>query len=139
MNSAPMVLQDRTISMQRPRRALLYGLAIWLVWTTLVITAFQMLPADIATSALFVSMKVVTLAALVLALAVHYLRKVTASSLREGLLIGLSWTATIIALDLSHYLMAPFDIGNYFITVAPSYIVVPITTTLVMGYLKRRS
>jgi hypothetical protein len=139
MSSANMVL-GRSSYLQLPLRALLYGLAVWFIWTTLVITAFELLPEEIATSALFVSMKVVSLAALVLAVAVLYLRRVAESTLREGLVVGLGWTVLFIASDLIHYsLMHSIDVGNYFLTVVPSYIVMPVTTTLVMGYLKPKS
>lgn len=48
----------------------------------------------------------------------------------------------MIALDLAHSVVMPGmvpDIGAHFATVVPSYVVVPIITTLAMGYLERRS
>jgi antibiotic biosynthesis monooxygenase (ABM) superfamily enzyme len=48
----------------------------------------------------------------------------------------------MIALDLAHSVlmrgMVP-DIGAHLAVVAPTYVVVPIITTLTMGYLERRS
>jgi hypothetical protein len=129
--------RDRTAPVRRPGRALAYGVAIWFIWTTLVIVAFERLPAEFGASALFVSMKVIVLVTLVLAFAVHYLRKVTESTVAEGLLVGVGWTVILVALDLAHYLMAPFDVVRYLTTVAPPYVVVPVTTTLVMGFLER--
>ncbi len=129
--------------MQSPIRALLYGIAIWFVWVSLVVTSAQILPTGISGSPLFVSMQMVALAALVLASTILYLRKVGEGSFGEGLLVGLSWVVIMIALDLAHSVvmpeMVPLSIGAYFATVVPSYVVVPIITTLTMGYLERRS
>jgi hypothetical protein len=66
-------------------------------------------------------MQTVALAALVLGSTVLYLRKVGEGSFREGFLVGLSWVVVMIALDLVHS------------------VVMPIITTLTMGYLERRS
>jgi hypothetical protein len=54
--------------MQSPIRALLYGIAIWFVGVSLVVASAQILPTGISGSALFVSMQMVALAALVLTL-----------------------------------------------------------------------
>ena len=48
----------------------------------------------------------------------------------------------MIALDLAHSVVMPEmvpDIGAYLVAVAPSYVVMPIITTLTMDYLERRS
>ena len=127
--------------MQSPIRALLYGIAIWFVWASLVMVSAQVLPADISGSPLFVSMQIVTLAALVLGSTILYLRKVGEGSFGEGLLVGLSWVVVIIAIDLAHSVVMPDmvpDIGAHFATVVPSYVIMPIITTLAMGYLERR-
>ena len=129
--------------MQSPIRVLLYGIAIWLVWVSLVVTAAQALPAGIVGSPLFVSMQMVALAALVLGSTILYLRKVGDGTFKEGLLVGLIWVVIMIALDLAHSVvmpeMVPPGIGAYFATVVPSYGVVPIITTPTIGYLERRS
>ena len=128
--------------MQSPIRALLYGIAIWFVWVSLIVASAQILPTGISGSALFVSMQTVAVAALVLGSTVLYLRKVGEGSFGEGFLVGLSWVVVMIALDLAHSVVMPDmvpDIGTHFITVVPSYVVIPIITTLTMGYLERRS
>ena len=127
--------------MQSPIRALLYGIAIWFVWASLVVVSAQVLPADISGSPLFVSMQIVALAALVLGSTILYLRKVGEGSFGEGLLVGLSWVVVMIAIDLAHSVVMPDmvpDIGAHFATVVPSYVIMPIITTLAMGYLERR-
>jgi hypothetical protein len=128
--------------MQSPIRALLYEIAIWFVWVSLVVASAQILPTGISGSALFVSMQTVALAALVLGSAVLYLRKVREGSFGEGFLVGLSWVVVMIALDLAHSVVMPEmvpDMGAYLIAVAPPYVVAPIITTLTMSYLERRS
>ena len=127
--------------MQSPIRALLYGIAIWFVWASLVVVSAQVLPADISGSPLFVSMQIVALAALVLGSTILYLRKVGEGSFGEGLLVGMSWVVVMIAIDLAHSVVMPDmvpDIGAHFATVVPSYVIMPIITTLAMGYLERR-
>jgi hypothetical protein len=128
--------------MQSPIRALLYGIAIWFVWVSLIVVSAQLLPTEIVGSALFVSMQTVALAALVLGFTILYLRKVGESSIVEGLLVGLSWVVVMIAIDLAHSVVMPHmvpDIGAHFATVVPSYVIMPIITVLTMGYLERRS
>lgn len=75
--------------MQSPIRVLLYGIAIWFVWVSLVVTAAQVLPAGIVGSPLFVSMQTVALATLVLGSTILYLSKVGEGSFKEGFLVGL--------------------------------------------------
>ena len=127
--------------MQMPIRALLYGIAIWFVWVSLTVASAQLLPARIVGSALFVSMQMIALAMLVLGFTVLYLRKVGKGSFGEGLLVGLSWVVIMVALDLAHSLVMPEmvpDIGAHLATVVPSYVVMPIITTLTIGYLDLR-
>jgi len=130
------------MNMQSPIRTLLYGIAIWFVWVSLVVFSAEILPTEISGSPLFVSMQMVALAALVLGSTILYLRKVGKGSVGEGLLVGLSWVVVMIALDLAHSVVMPEmvpDFGAHFATVVPSYVVVPIITTLTMGYLERKS
>ena len=70
--------------MQSPIRALLYGIAIWFVWVSLIGASAQILPTGISGSALFVSMQTVALAALVLGSTVLYLRKVGRARSEKG-------------------------------------------------------
>ncbi len=128
--------------MQAPIRILLYGIAIWFVWVSLVVASAQILPTGISGSALFVSMQTLALAALVLGSTILYLRKVGEGSAGEGLLVGLAWAVVMVALDFAHSVVMPEmvpDFGAYFAAVAPSYVIMPIITTLTMGSLERRS
>ena len=128
--------------MQSPIRVLLYGIAIWFVWVSIIAASAEILPTGIVGSPLFVSMQMVALAALVLGSTILYLRKVGDGTFKEGLLVGLGWVIVMIALDLAHSVVMPEmvpDLGAHFATVVPTYVVVPIITTLTMGNLERRS
>jgi hypothetical protein len=133
----------RYADMQSPIRALLYGIAVWFVWVSMVAASAQILPPEISGSPLFVTLQMVALATLVLGSTILYLRKVGDGTFEEGLLVGLSWVIIMIGLDLAHAVvmpeMVPPSIGAYFATAAPSYVVVPIITTLTIGYLEWRS
>ena len=130
--------------MQSPIRALLYGIAIWFVWVTLVVFSAQLLPTEIGGSALFVSMQMVVLAALVLGFTILYLRKVGDGSFKEGLLVGLDWVVVMIAIDLAHSVLMPGmvpDIGAHdgaLLTINFAFlmwvVLVPFSTSMVMEY-----
>lgn len=120
-------------------RTLLYGIGIWFIWVSLVVAAFEALPSEFTSTATFVSMKMVTLVIFVLAFTVLYMRKVRVSSLLEGLLVGLGWTAIVVALDLAHYFMVPFNITQYFIMTVPTYIVIPAMTMVIMSFFQQKS
>jgi hypothetical protein len=127
--------------MQSPLRVLLYGVAIWSIWVSLIVASAEILPTRISGSALFVSMQMVALAALVLAFTILYLRRRGEGSFKEGVLVGLGLVLVMIALDFAHSFVMPEmvpDIGAHFATVVPSYVVMPIITTLTMGFLKPR-
>lgn len=123
--------------LQSPKRALLYGLG---VWVGLVIVSLVLLPAEGKHEALYESIKLSTLVGITLALTIWYLREVAASSPGEGLLIGVIWAAIVTALDLALYFVGAFNIGlgEYFTDVASSYLAIPIITTLAMAFLQRK-
>ena len=124
---------------QRPVRAVGSGAGVWLIWVTVVVLAFELLPTDTGSSAVFVAMTWVALAILVAATATAYLRRVSMSSAREGLLIGLLWVASFIILDLVHYaLMHPALLDGYWSQSVPPYLVVPALTTVLLGGLRAR-
>lgn len=110
-------------------RVLLYGLAIWLVWASVVITVAEAFPAA-TTSPLFASTKVSLVVVLVLVAMRAYRRRVDVSSTAHAVLVGTAWAIVMIALDLSHYAMVPFDVGYYLAHYAPAYLVVPVLTAL---------
>ena len=85
------------------------------------------------------SLKSLGLVAATIAFTILYLRKVTAGSFGDGLGVGIVWTVVVVALDLVLYLLGAFNIGlgEYFTDVASAYLVIPVVTVLIMGYLRR--
>jgi hypothetical protein len=110
---------------------LLYGVGIWLLWTSVVIAAAEVLPASATGSPLFASSKVSLVLVLVVVAALRLPRRVAISRAWEAAAVGVVWAFAMIAMDLGHALMEPYDIGQYLIHYAPAYLVVPVLTTLV--------
>ncbi|MEU8007578.1 hypothetical protein AB0B66_41015 [Catellatospora sp. NPDC049111] len=115
-------------------RVLGYGLAVWL---GMVGISLILLPAEGKHEALYESIKLTTMVALVLGFAIRYLRKRPMAAGPEGVLVGLVWAAVTTAGDLGLYLGGAFNIGLdvYFSDVASSYSVMPVITGLAVGLL----
>ncbi|GAA1417453.1 hypothetical protein GCM10009662_69510 [Catellatospora coxensis] len=111
-----------------------YGLAVWL---GMVGISLILLPAEGKHEALYESVKLTTMVALVLGLAIRYLRRRPMATGSEGVLVGLVWAAVTTAGDLGLYLGGAFNIGLdvYFTDVASSYSVMPVITGLAIGLL----
>ncbi|MEU7820442.1 hypothetical protein [Catellatospora sp. NPDC049133] len=118
----------------RSSRVLGYGLAVWL---GMVGISLILLPAEGKHEALYESIKLTTMVALVLGFAIRYLRKRPTAAGPEGVLVGLVWAAVTTAGDLGLYLGGAFNIGLdvYFSDVASSYAVMPVITGLAVGLL----
>ena len=133
--------------MVRLRRALPYGAGIWVC---LVVVSLVLLPLEDASEAVHESLKSCALVAIVLAFTVRRLsrpdpadRPVPADrppGMVDGLVTGLVWAAVAVLLDLGLFLLGAFNIGlgAYFADVASSYLVIPVTTAIVAGYLTPR-
>ena len=124
--------------MQRPLRVIAYGFAIWWIWFGL-IGAAQLLPDSITSTPSFASARLLALVVLVILFAVDYLRRIGQSSVREGLVVGVTWAALLVANDLGHFLfMGPTDLGLYLTAFAPLYAWIPVVTIVVFGRLTGR-
>ena len=124
--------------MNRPIRAIVYGFLIWWLWFAFVGLA-QVLPDTVRSHPSFVTLRLLVLVLLVVAFAVDYLRRVGRSSAAEGVAVGVTWMALLIANDIGHFLsMEPVDIGQYLAVSAPLYLFVPIITVTVFGRLMTR-
>ncbi|MCI0688592.1 MAG: hypothetical protein L0Y54_15340 [Sporichthyaceae bacterium] len=123
--------------MQSPKRVIRYGLGVWL---GLVAISLILLPAEGKNEALYESIKLSVLVAVTLGFAIRYLGQHPDSGLREGVLVGFTWAAVSIALDLALFVAGAFNIGlaEYFSDVASSYAVMPIVAAALLGYLRRR-
>ncbi|WP_155373576.1 hypothetical protein [Catellatospora vulcania] len=118
----------------RSSRVLGYGLGVWL---GMVGISLILLPAEGKHEALYESVKLTTMVALVLGFAIRYLRRRPEAAGPEGVLVGLVWAAVTTAGDLGLYLGGAFNIGLdvYFTDVASSYSVMPVITGLAIGLL----
>lgn len=118
----------------RSSRVLGYGLGVWL---GMVGISLILLPAEGKHEALYESVKLTTMVALVLGFAIRYLRRRPEAGGPEGVLVGLLWAAVTTAGDLGLYLGGAFNIGLdvYFTDVASSYSVMPVITGLALGFL----
>ena len=124
--------------MNRPIRAIVCGFLIWWLWFAFVGLA-QFLPDDVRAHPSFAMTRLLVLVLLVVAFAVDYLRRVERSSVAEGVAVGLTWAALMVANDIGHFLaMEPVDIDQYVLVSAPLYVFIPIITALVFGRLMSR-
>lgn len=125
--------------MQRPIRAIAYGFLIWWIWFGFIGLA-QLLPDAIRSAPSFPSVRLLVLVLLVVCFAVDYLRRVGRGSAAEGIVVGLVWAVLLVANDVGHFvLMAPVDLGQYFLVFAPLYLWIPVATTVVFGGLAART
>lgn len=124
--------------MQSIKHVILYPIIGWTIWMVLVMGMYALLPNDMKLSAFPVSMQTALSAAFVVLFTVLYLRKIKEGSVREGFLVGITATAIVIVFDVVHNLMMSVDLGKYFATTVPAYFIIPFTTTLVIGYLKKK-
>jgi uncharacterized membrane protein AbrB (regulator of aidB expression) len=109
------------------RKALLLGLVVWLVPFAV---AFCIFPLKASWRSLFESIMPVTLAAVVVACAVFYFRRVPTPSLREGFILGLLWMAISLAIDLPLMLSPPIRMPplEYAADIGLTYLMIPILT-----------
>ena len=124
--------------MKSIKHVILYPVIGWMIWMGLVMGMYALLPDSMKLSAFFVSMQTALSAAFVVLFTVLYLRKIKEGSFKEGFLVGITATAIVIILDVVHNLMMAVDLGKYFATTVPAYFIIPLTTTLVIGYLKKK-
>jgi hypothetical protein len=124
--------------MNRPIRAIVYGFLIWWLWFAFVGLA-QVLPDTVRSHPSFATLRLLVLVLLVVAFVVDYLQRVERSSSVEGLAVGMTWTALMVANDIGHLLfMEPVDIGLYLAVSAPLYAFIPLITVTVFGRLMTR-
>lgn len=110
------------------RRALLFGLFIWL---TPFVVAFLIFPLRESSRPLFESIMPVAIAVPTAVLGVRYLRNVRRGLVREGILLGLLWLAISIAIDAPLMLLGGpmrMTIGAYVADIGITYLIIPVVT-----------
>jgi hypothetical protein len=120
------------------RRALLYGLLIWLVPFAVALAAF---PVKQSWRSLFESIMPLTLALIVVTCAVAYFHRAATPSQREGLLLGGIWMAMSVAIDLPLMLSPPisYTLGEYAADIGLTYLMIPVITTGIAWAAARRA
>ena len=124
--------------MQRPIRSIAYGFLIWWIWFGFIGLA-QLLPDAVTSAPSFPSVRLLVLVLLVVFFAVDYLRRIGRGSVTEGLAVGLTWAALLVANDLGHFLfMEPTDLRAYLTVFAPLYLWIPVATAILFRGLVAR-
>jgi hypothetical protein len=111
------------------RRALLFGVLIWLI---AFLVAFGIYPIRESSRPLFESIMPVVLTLATVFFAQRYFSGVRAGFVREGLLIGLVWMGTNIVIDLP-LMLSPspmqMTLADYVADIGVTYALIPIITT----------
>jgi hypothetical protein len=109
------------------RRAIGYGVLVWLVPF---VVAFAAVGLKDSWRSLFESIMAVTVAAVVVPLALWYFRRVPQPTAREGVLLGLVWLAISVLIDLPLMLSPPISYSpqEYVADVGVTYLMIPVIT-----------
>ena len=122
--------------MKSIKLALLYGFLIWLIPFIVSILIF---PIKTSTPALFESIMPVVITICVVLFSILYFRKLDASILKEGVLLGVIWFAISIAIDLLMFMWGPMKMtfANYMMDIGLTYLIIP-AITVGFGYLLQK-
>ena len=110
------------------RKAFLFGLLIWL---TAFIVAFALFPVRESSRPLFESIMPVVLAVVTVLFAHRYFKQVHGEFRREGILLGLVWLVTNVAIDLPLMLSpSPMQMTllEYIGDIGLTYLLIPVIT-----------
>lgn len=111
------------------RRAVLYGVTVWLVPF---VVAFLIFPLRASNRPLFESIMPVAIALVVVVLAVSQVRRAGRASIRDGVLLGVLWLVISTAIDAPLMLLGGpmrMTIGQYVADIGVTYLMIPIITT----------
>ena len=114
--------------MTSARRALVYGLLVWLIPFAV---AFAIFPLRQSNRPLFESIMPVAVAGAVAGYAVRYFRIVTTDFVREGLRLGLVWLLISVAIDAPLMLFGGpmhMSLGQYLADIGVTYLLMPVIT-----------
>lgn len=119
--------------MNRYSRMAIFG---FLVWLGPFLISFLIFPIHAANRPLFESIMPVAIAACAVFFSVIYLGRLQSGFFREGVLLGISWPAISIALDLPLFLAGPMKMSlpDYVMDIGLTYLIIPVITSG-FGYL----
>ena len=112
------------------RKALLFGLFIWI---TAFAAAFAIFPLRESSRPLFESIMPVVVVICTVVFSVVYFRKVKASFLKEGIVVGIVWLAISLVLDLPLFMEGPMkmSLADYMMDIGLVYLMIP---TITVGF-----
>jgi len=112
----------------------------FLLWAILIVVSLILRPIEEGNSPLFESLKAVVLAGSVVLLSALYLKQAKTITPWQAVIVGISWVAVVILLDIVLYALGLFNLslGEYFNDVATSYLVVPVIMGLMAKYVKAK-
>lgn len=110
--------------MEPRRRAVLYGLLVWLVPFVVSVAIF---PLKAANRSLFESILSVVVCGCAVFFASAYLARVKRAFLREGIVIGVIWLVISLVLDLMLFMEGPMKmpLGEYMSQIGLDYLMIP--------------
>ena len=114
-------------------KIMLYGILMWIVPF---LVSFLIYPLKQSTNPFFESIMPVAITATAVVLTLSYFKHQDKDFLREGAIIGISWFAISIIIDLMMFLPpSPMHMGlsDYMMDVGFTYMIIPLVT-LGMGY-----
>jgi hypothetical protein len=114
--------------MNKNLKIILYGFLVWLVPFAV---SFIIFPLRASMRPLFESIMPLVLTIIVVILAYYYLKDLETNLVKEGVLIGLSWLAINLIIDLMLFLPASpmqMNILDYFMDIGLTYIIIPVIT-----------
>ena len=124
--------------MKRYSKIGLFGFLVWLIPFAV---SFLIFPIKTTLPALFESIMPVVLTFCVVLFSNLYFKKLEADFLKEGVILGVSWLAISLVLDLLMFMWGPMKMTfvNYMLDIGLTYLIIP-TITIGIGYLieKRR-
>ncbi|HEU5121507.1 MAG TPA: hypothetical protein VFT59_01570 [Candidatus Saccharimonadales bacterium] len=136
------IRQSAHLLLQPRLRLLLWTLlafTAWWTWMGLVMGALALVNSGIFSPEIFESLKVALTVIMLVGITVLYLCLVGRSSWREGLVAGMVVMVVTIIMDSWFYMRMTADIGaGQLINATPSYLAIPVVTTLILGLLKKR-
>lgn len=124
--------------MKRVLRVFLYTLTGYVIWMTVIMLIYSLLPDELKDSKFFIMTSSGLSSVFVVLLSVLYLRKVQISSWKEGLGIGLLATVFIVLFDIGHNILMGIELKSYFTLTVPTFFVIPLVTSLIMGNLEKK-
>lgn len=119
--------------MNKTLKLILYSILMWFVPF---LVSFLIYPLKQSTNPFFESIMPVVITATAVVLTISYFKQQDKDFLREGAIIGISWFAINILIDLMMFLPpSPMHMGlsDYMMDIGFTYLIIPVVT-LGMGY-----